>query len=188
MCGRLAITDAVRCAATLILLAACGATGAAAQEDDPSTHGWVTAGGGLGTAGFGGVLGATVERSGWTGSVRFHTAKRGWSSGSPTMTDKLVEEYAFLVGRTLEGADVAVGVSHMSQWEQRKVACSTGLCLSDTQLVSSPRTSSLGLAFDITFRKLDRGAVGAGLQLLGRVGQTGSYVNAAVLMEVGRLR
>lgn len=170
------------------------APGRAAGQDiaPPETHVWASAGAGFGSAGVSGGVAGSVERSGWLGTVRYVKARSRTGTGG-LQVETYTEDLAFLLGRTLEtgttSADLAAGVGYVRRWDDRFSPCQTSCPFGDSRRAGEEdRGSSPGLAFDFTARRTDGGRFGYGLQLLGLVAESASYVSLAVLLEVGRVR
>lgn len=182
-------------ATVLFFILGVAAPHAGAQETtDPGTHFWVNAGGGIGTAGWAGTLGAGIERSEWVGTVRYLRAQWNSNEGRGSMLRTFTDEYALLLSRTVRSGtsstDLGVGLAYVSRLEQGVVRCGSD-CIFGRGMRSTGSEGSgpsLGLAFDATVRGSKGGRFGIGFQLLGTVSQTGSHATAAMVFDLGRLR
>lgn len=181
-------------ATVLILILGVTASHAGAQETaEPRSHFWVNAGGGIGTAGWAGTLGAGIERSEWVGTVRYLKAQWNSDEDGGSMLRTFTEEYALLLSRTVRSGtsstDLGVGLAYVSRLEQGVVRCGSDCIFGGMRSTGSEGSGpSLGLAFDATVRGSNGGRFGIGFQLLGTVSQTGSHATAAMVLDVGRLR
>lgn len=182
-------------ATVLILILGVTVSHAEAQETaEPGSHFWVNAGGGIGTAGFAGTLGAGVERSEWVGTVRYLKAQWNSNEGRGSMLRTFTEEVALLLSRTVRSGttstDLGLGLAYVSRLEQGFVRCGSDCFYGDGMRSTGSEGSgpSLGLAFDATVRGSKGGRFGIGFQLLGTVSQTASHATAAMVFDIGQLR
>lgn len=192
-----------RWAGILSLILLLGTSTSVLGQEPDQTRYWVTAGGGVGTAGWGTMLGAGLGHSGWDVTFRSVGASRERDT-SYGMADRSVEEYALLVGRTVDqdgrmSTDLALGVGRVSGLEDRWTPCDPRpvggffaifpSCLGDWVFDGREDLgASLGLAFALSLRETDGGSLGIGVEFHGNLNGTASYAGIAFTADVGRVR